>query len=962
MRWRGFLIVGLALLPGIEIQRSRADDSADLAAARSHLNRGRYEEAIEAFTVLGTSSEDRSAVALGLSRAHESIGESDKATAAVESALQYLPNDAALRARLGELHFRAGRLDDARREADLALKIDQNQPLARLVVANHHLATGRFKEANEANRWFVRYYNQVQPEDADVLLLVARGAVRYARWNRNTQIYNFAVNTLCPDALKKDPECWRAYEMSGTLLLEKYNREQALPELHRALAINPRAAEVLALMGSAALDQQELELAARKADEALAVNPRLVEALIVKTDVELHRGRIEEARLLTDKARSINPIDERTLARLAACNLLEDGVPEPDKLRAFLENTVRSETPESQTRFASVVIGLTQVNQHPGRFFTDLGELMEVRRQLRAAEVFYQHAVAVMPQLPEPKNLLGLLYMRTGKTDEARKILDEAFLADPYHVRISNMRKVIRVLDGYDVISTDHFVIRVDSKLDETLGRYMAEYLEDVYAELTQQYGYEPPQRTQFEIFNRAAGLSAHEWFSARMVGLPWIQTIGASTGMMVAMASPTAAREPFNWARVLKHELVHVITMQQTNFNIPHWFTEALAVTAEDAPRPELWDRLLLERVPAGNVRNLNTLDDGFQRPKSPDDWQFAYCQSRLYAQLLLDEYGPESIRKLLDAYRDKLPTSKAIERALGVTQDEFEKQYRQLLDRTVEELKRDAITPPKTLDEAERAYRKPNSRTAAWGEYADALFRSGQRDAARKLARDTLDKNPAEPLAAVTLARLESSAGNPEAAAAVLEQAFDREHPRPDMLLLFGEIELRRNRLDRAIELFELGRAKFPRRSKPFLTGLATAGERNKDIQRAVDALEDLAELDPDDPAPRKKLAQFALDLKNWQVAKEYAQQALYVDVLDAEVHRILGEAWTGLENSMRAIREFETALQLKPGDDALQLAAARAQLSAGNENECRAHLKGILQRTPDHAAALELLQSLQ
>ena len=30
---------------------------------------------------------------------------------------------------------------------------------------------------------------------------------------------------------------------------------------------------------------------------------------------------------------------------------------------------------------------------------------------------------------------------------------------------------------------------------------------------------------------------------------------------------------------RLLSHELVHVITLQQTHFNIPHWFTEGLAV-----------------------------------------------------------------------------------------------------------------------------------------------------------------------------------------------------------------------------------------------------------------------------------------------------------------------------------------------------------------------------------------------
>ena len=55
----------------------------------------------------------------------------------------------------------------------------------------------------------------------------------------------------------------------------------------------------------------------------------------------------------------------------------------------------------------------------------------------------------------------------------------------------------------------------------------------------------------------------------------------------------------PFNWARVLTHEVVHVITLQQTEFNIPHWYTEALAVESEGFPRPQEWNKMLLERVP---------------------------------------------------------------------------------------------------------------------------------------------------------------------------------------------------------------------------------------------------------------------------------------------------------------------------------------------------------------------------
>ena len=41
-----------------------------------------------------------------------------------------------------------------------------------------------------------------------------------------------------------------------------------------------------------------------------------------------------------------------------------------------------------------------------------------------------------------------------------------------------------------------------------------------------------------------------------------------------------------FLWPRVLQHEYTHTITLAQTGNRIPHWLTEAAAVSMEQAPR----------------------------------------------------------------------------------------------------------------------------------------------------------------------------------------------------------------------------------------------------------------------------------------------------------------------------------------------------------------------------------------
>ncbi len=146
---------------------------------------------------------------------------------------------------------------------------------------------------------------------------------------------------------------------------------------------------------------------------------------------------------------------------------------------------------------------------------------------------------------------------------------------------------------AYTPVESKHYTVLVDPTQDELLGQYMSRYLESIYPTLTSRFGYLPPGKTKIEI------LKNHMWFSGRTIGLPFVPTVGACTGRVVALASPKATRIPFNWARVLTHEVTHVITLQQTEFNIPHWYTEALAVESEGYPRPQEWNKMLLERVP---------------------------------------------------------------------------------------------------------------------------------------------------------------------------------------------------------------------------------------------------------------------------------------------------------------------------------------------------------------------------
>jgi len=940
-----------------------APNKAGLETAHVHIQKGRLAEALELYDKLEQAKVDPVAIAVGRSRCYAEQGQWNKAGKTLQKAIESHPHMALLYARLADVQFRQGEYDDAEQTAEKAIQLDAQQPLARLVLADVYTETGRIKQALEGYRWFVRYYNRAQPTDAKTLLLVARGSLQYARWKSVSQIFGFVINTLCPDALKADENSWRAYYLSGDVLLEKYNRAQALPELQRALTVNPRAVPALVSLGEAARQKLDLEQAGKYAAQALKIAPNHVPALQLKADVLISRNRISEAEAVLKKALDLNPREQRTLGRLAACYLLIDGPPPPQQWNSLLSNidAIANATLDKPDRFSNLVVKLAKRNPRPGYFLTILGDRLEARRKFHLAERCYKTAIRIMPELSEPKTSLGLLYMRIGRTTDAQKILDDAFRSDPFHVRVSNMRKVLKVLDGYDAISTEHFVIRVDSQADAILGQYMAEYLEQIYPKLTKRFGFEPPHRTQFEVYHNAKGLSGHEWFSARLIGLPWIHTIGASTGMIVALTSPTASDDPYNWARVVRHEFVHVITLQQTKFNIPHWFTEALAVTAEGYPRPETWNRLLLERVPKGELRTLKTLSDGFIRPRDSLDWQFAYCQSRLYAEYLVETYGADSIPKMLEAYRRNLSTEQAVQRACGVDLETFEKGYRAYLKKVVGELKTGNPVSEKSSTELAKDHEANPDDTEIAGQYAYVLFQDNRRKIARQVAEKALATNPNEPLAAYVMARLSLLAADRKTALKYLEAAHDASRPVLPVIRLLGQLKLENEKYGEAGKLLELGRKHFAY-DEDLMISLARVYLRLDNDDKLKDVLNVLAARNFDDAGIRKKLTEIAFKQKDYKAVVRHGRSVLFIDVLDIPTHGMLGTAYRKLKDYEKSVREFQVALQLKPGDADLQVQLAKTHIAADEKGQALKVLNALLQQHPDNAVARMLRESLQ
>ena len=930
----------LGVLPVPPIARAAGDD---LAKARELLLGGKYAEAAEIYGPL--AEHDAPAALLGLARCLCAEGKLDQAVKGLSAAAG---DHAGLNAELARLAFSRGDTRQARARADRAVGLDADQLLARWILAELHRSAGRLNEAEAGYRGLIDFYNGHDVEHAESLHWIGLGAARYARWNRLHGQFSFLVNDLYPDVLKLDPSYWPAHYEAGMLFLEKYNQADASRELRAALELNPNAAEVHVALARLAMAEREVDKAETSIGRALEINSRLLSGWLARADLAWANFDVKETlRLLEEKALPLNPISEETLGRVAACYVLSDGLPKPGQA----------------ARFTRLVEEVTRRNRHAGDFYSTLADQLAQRHKHPQAAAMYLEAIEIMPRKVGPRSRLGLLRMRSGQESAARKLLEQASEVDTFNLRVSNTLQVLEVLDSMETLRTDYFIIKYDGTRDKLLARYAAKHLDSIYPDLCRKFGYQPPRSPLLEIFNTARGTGGRQWFATRMIGLPYVGPVAASTGHMVAMASPYDAQAPRrrNWARVLTHELIHVISLQQTDFNIPHWYTEGLAVYCEDCPRPQRWNALLVQRVPSGKLLDLKTVNFGFTRPSSGGDYQMAYCQSELYVQYMLARWGSGRQRRFLAAYVDGKSTEEAIRQAFGVSQEKFEEGYVAHLKKVVGKMLRLEYPSQVSLAQLLEAHRKdPNDADAA-AELAYAHLRRQANKEALELAEGVLKLHPKHQLAGYVLARLRISDGKTDQAVELLEGCLDRKSPQPNVLSLLAGLKLKAKQYDEAARLYGLGE-RLDSVNLKWTKALGQVYLLRDDRQKLSQVLARLARADVDDLTSRQKLAEMALDRGDHAAAADWANQALQIDVMDAEIHRLFARALVGSHNYGEAIEEFEVAVELEPTELDQRFALAEACIGAKQPEKARGVLKALLELEPDYPEAEALIESLQ
>jgi len=854
--------------------RAEGGKSDPLKSARQRLLRGNYVEARAAYEDLAKDLATRAQAAIGLASVDRAEGEYDKAAATLDDALKALPDQRDLLAHRADLHFFRGQWDEAKKDAEAVLAKDDRHFLARWVRARLLRDTGDTEKASEEMRWFVRAYTQASNDDKDItdpdlLAIVGQAGTEHARWNNLSKQFSFILEEVYGDILKRDRDFWIAEDLAGRMLLEKYNKAEAEDAFDNALKVNPKAVEALVGKGLLCLQTYDLKEAEILAERALAVNPRHPEALRLRAELDLIAGDISDATRRLVAARAVNPRDEVVLGKLAACFLL-------------------AKKPEA---VADVVKLVESFDSKPAAFYHALGETLDDRKLWLQSEEYLKKAAELRPMLPASRAALAMLYLRLGREADARGHLDAAYKADPFNVRVFNSRKVLNHLDKYATIETPHYTVRYDAGADRVLAEFIADYLEQNHAELKRQFQFEPTGKTLFELF------SNHEMFSGRTVALPDLHTIGACTGKVVTMASPHSKElnRLFNWGRVIRHELVHVFNLAQSDFQVPHWLTEGLAVRNEGGATSPQWTNTLRERLASNTLLNLDNIMLSFVRPKNHEEWSLAYYQSQLYVNYMTKTLGEESVGKLLEAFKTGADTGDLLKRVLKVDKAEFEAGYRKYVEEVVKAAS--GTKPPRsekamTLAQLEAARKKNPDDLTINARLAEKLLQSGKNREAKTLADEVLEKEATHPLAATVKARLLVRDKDEAGARKLLEEALAASPEDHRLLLALGKVYVAAKEWEPAAKVLELGRKLAPLEGN-WLEQLSQIYGETKQMPELLSVLADLAGQDPDILPVRLKLAKIHHEMKRFAEAEHWSRDVLFIDVKHEEARQILLES---------------------------------------------------------------------
>ncbi len=545
----------------------------------------------------------------------------------------------------GQALLALGRYPEARTALTNAL--EQERWSVRLCwVAREALqANGETEAADAMVDKIIRMVSQHPSDFRDAASLVVFGRAAVLRGADPKRV----LDTVFDSARKADPKEREVYLASGELALEKHDFALAAkrfeagikelpddPDLHCGLARAYASTD-------AALMMTELE-------SALTRNSNHVGSLLLMVDHAIDAEDFEGAGELLDRVSEVNPWKPQAWAYRSVLAHLQN---HPNEEKSARNKALKYWATNPEVDY---LIGLKLSQNY--RF-------TEGATHQRQALEFREDYLPAKAQLAQD-------LLRLGDEAEGWRLVDQVQKADAYDAEAYNLATLHDAMRKFVVVTNGDFLVRMSPHEASLYGSAVLELLGQARSNLCAKYGFEPKRPTIVEVFPEQKD------FAVRTFGMPGNPGyLGVCFGGLITANSPAAhAAHPVNWQAVLYHEFCHVVTLQLTRNKMPRWLSEGISVYEERQENPTWGEQMnprYREMVLGEDFTPVSKLSGAFLSPRSSLHLQFAYYESSLVVEFLVQRFGMEKLKAVLHDLGDGMEINQAIEKNT-VSMAEFE------------------------------------------------------------------------------------------------------------------------------------------------------------------------------------------------------------------------------------------------------------------------------------------------
>jgi tetratricopeptide (TPR) repeat protein len=743
--------------------------------------------------------------------------------------------------------------------------------------------------------------------DAETLVVVGQAALMKGLDPKRV------LDGIFEPARKADPTSRDTYLAIGNLALEKHDFALAAKRFQEGLKQLPDDPDLRCGLARA-YAPSDGSLMAEALDKALERNSNHVGSLLLLADRSIDAEEYAETGRLLDRIKTINPSE-----------------PDAWAYRAVLAHLKHQPEEEAQARLK----GLKFWTNNPRVDFL-IGQKLSQNYRFTEGSAHQRQALTFDPDYLPAKGQLSQDLLRLGEEAEGWKLAEEVQKQDGYDVEMFNLTTLHDNMARFASLTNRDFVVRMGAHEAGVYGAQVLDLLERARTNLCAKYGFEVQRPTFVEIFPEQKD------FAVRTFGMPGNPGyLGVCFGTLITANSPAATPgHPVNWQAVLWHEFCHVVTLQLTRNKMPRWLSEGISVYEEMQNNPTWGQRMTpryREMVMAGELTPVSKLSGAFLMPPTPMHLQFAYYESCLVVEFIVQKYGLDHLKAILT----DLGAGKEINEAIAahtIAMEDLEKEF-------------SAFMHQRALDLAPRLdWEKPD--------LEDLMDGKG-------LAKDSATTNSSAPdLSSDSKADAPGTKNLSRSASGNLSQ-WIQAHPtnyyaliqKAKMLLNRHDYELAKEPLNKLLDLY------------PSQTGSDSAYAMVASVHRTLgetnaerEVLTRFAQQDDEAYEAYLRLAELATGSGDWPTVVLNAQRSIAVNPLVATPYQFLANASKHLDNLEQSIVANRALVQLDPPNAAeVHFELGQALYRAGDPDAKRNVLQA-LEEAPRYRAALALLLKME